>query len=61
MLPCQPVHPLIPSVRIFTDTTNEDLIPHMGDCTAESVLSDPESKLHINVLELKAVLLALKN
>ena len=33
---------------------------HLGDFTASGLLTIPESKLHINVFELKAVLLALK-
>ena len=60
MLPYQPVHPLKRTVQIFTDTSNEDWIAHIGDCTAKSVLSVPESKLQIIILELKAVFLALK-
>ena len=60
MLPHQPVHPLKPTAQIFTDTSNEDSVAYIGDCTAKSVLPVPESKLDINILELKAVLLALK-
>ena len=32
--------------------------PHLGDCTTKGIWSQPESMLHINFLELKAVFLA---
>ena len=34
---------------------------HLGDSTARGIWSDPESRLHINILELRAVFLALKS
>ena len=34
--------------------------PHLGDCTTKGIWSQPESMLHINFLELKAVFLALQ-
>ena len=46
--------------QIFTDASKEGWGAHLGDFTARGVWSVPESHLHINFLELKAVLLALK-
>ena len=56
----QPLHPLIHAVQIFTDASKEGWGAHLGDFTARGIWSVPESHLHINFLELKAVLLALK-
>ena len=56
----QHLHPLRHAVQIFTDASNEGWGAHLGDYTARGGWSVPESKLHINFLELKAVLLALK-
>ena len=56
----QPLHPLQHALQLFTDASNEGLGAHIGDYTARGVWSTPESRLHINFLELKAVLLALK-
>ena len=56
----QPLHPLRNAVQIFTDASKEGWGAHLGDFTASGTWSVPESKLHINFLELKAVLLALK-
>ena len=56
----QPLHPLH-ALQLFTDTSNEGWGAHLGDSTARAVWSLPESRLHINFLELKAVLLALKS
>ena len=56
----QPLHPLQHAVQIFTDASKEGWGAHLGDFTASGTWSVPESKLHINFLELKAVLLALK-
>ena len=56
----QPLHPLSHAVQIFTDASKEGWGAHLGDFTARGVWSVPESHLHINFLELKAVLLALK-
>ena len=57
----QPLHPLDHSLQIFTDASKEGWGAHTEDQTAKRQWSLPESKLHINFLELKAVLLALKN
>ena len=56
----QPLHPLQHAVLLFTDAANEGWGAHLGDFTARGVWSPVESRLHINYLELKAVLLALR-
>ena len=60
MLPGQPLHPLKHALQIFTDTSKEGWGAHLNECTVRGTWSLPESKLHINHLELKAVFLALK-
>ena len=60
VLPGQHLHPLCHAVQIFTDASNEGWGAHLGDYTARGSLSIPESRLHINFLELKAVLFPLK-
>ena len=57
----QPLHPLQHALQIFTDASNEGWGAHLGGSTARGVWSESESRLHINFLELKAVLLALKS
>ena len=56
----QPLHPLQHALQLFTDTSNKGWGAHLGDSIARGVWSPIESRLHINFLELKAVLLALK-
>ena len=56
----QPLHPLQHAVQLFTDASNEGWGTHLGDFTARGAWSPLESPLHINFLELKAVLLALR-
>ena len=56
----QPLHPLKHALQIFTDASNEGWGAQLDDHTARGTWSLPESKLHINHLELKAVFLALK-
>ena len=56
----QPLHPLKHALQIFTDASNEGWGAHLDDHTARGTWSLPESTLHINHLELKAVFLALK-
>ena len=56
----QPLHPLQHALQLFTDASNEGWGAHLGDFTARGLWSTQESALHINLLELKAVLLALK-
>ena len=53
----QPLHPLQHAVQLFTDASNEGWGTHF---TARGVWSIRESLLHINFLELKAVLLAIR-
>ena len=56
----QPLHPLKHALQIFTDASKEGWGAHLDEHTARGQWSLPESKLHINHLELKAVFLALK-
>ena len=56
----QPLHPIKHALQIFTDTSKEGWGAHLNEFTARGSWSVPESKLHINYLELKAVLLVLK-
>ena len=56
----QPLHPLKHALQIFTDASKEGWGAHLNERTARGSWSVPESKLHINYLELKAVFLALK-
>ena len=60
LLQGQPLHPLKHALQIFTDASKEGWGAHLGEHTARGSWSVPESKLHINFLELKAVFLALK-
>ena len=56
----QPLHLLQHAHQIFTDASNEGWGTRLGNHTGQGVWSVPESRLHINFLELKSVLLALK-
>ena len=56
----QPLHPLKHALQIFTDASKEGWGAHLDEHTGRGQWSLPESKLHINHLELKAVFLALK-
>ena len=56
----QPLHPVEHALQIFTDASKEGWGAHLNELTARGPWSVPESKLHINYLELKAVFLALK-
>ena len=56
----QPLHPVKYALQIFTDASKEGWGAHLNEHTARGTWSFPESKLHINYLELKAVFLALK-
>ena len=47
------------ALQIFTDASKEGWGAHLNEFTARGNRSLPESKLHINYLELEAVLLAL--
>ena len=52
----QPLHPPQHAVQLFTNASNEGWGAHLGDSTARGVWSSMESLVHINYLELKAVL-----
>ena len=56
----QPLHPEKHALQIFTDASKEGWGAHLNEHTARGSWSVPESQLHINYLELKAVFLALK-
>ena len=56
----QPLHPVKHALQIFTDASKEGWGARLNEFTARGSWSVPESKLHINYLELKAVFLALK-
>ena len=56
----QPLHPMQHALQIFTDASKEGWGSHLNEFIARGTWSLPESKLHINYLELKAVFLALK-
>ena len=56
----QPLHPIKHALQIFTGASKEGRGAHLNERTARGTWSLPESKLHINYLELKAVFLALK-
>ena len=55
----QTLHPLKHALQIFTDASKEGWGAHLNEDTARGTLSLPESNLHINYLELKAIFLAL--
>ena len=56
----QPLHPVKHALQIFTDASKEGWGTYLNAHTARGTWSLPESKLHINYLELKAVFQALK-
>ena len=56
----QPLHPVRHALQIFTDASKEGWGAHLNERITRGFWSVPESKLHINYLELKAVFLALK-
>ena len=60
MLRGQPLHPLQHALQLFTDASKEGQGAYLVDCTAKRFWSKPENKLHLNLLEIQAVLLALK-
>ena len=59
MLSGQPLHPLKHALQIFTDASKEGWGARLNKRTARGTWSLPESKLHINHFELKAIFLAL--
>ena len=54
------LHPKDHSIQLFTDASNEGWGTHLEQTSAKGLWSDREKRLHINVLELKAVSLALQ-
>ena len=60
VLPGQQLDPLKHALQIFTDASKVGWGAHLNKLTARGTWSLPESRLHINHLELKAVFLALK-
>ena len=55
------LHPKDHSIQIFTDASNEGWGAHLDQSSTKGLWSDRGKRLHINVLELKAVSLALRN
>ena len=55
------LHPKDHSIQLFTDTSNEGSGTHLDQNSTKGLWSDREKRLHINVLELKAVSLALRD
>ena len=49
------------SIQLFTDASNEGWGAHLEQASTKVLWSDREKRLHINVLELKAVSLALQS
>ena len=54
------LHPKDHSIQLFTDASNESWGAHLEQTSAKGLWSNRENRLHINVLELKAVSLALQ-
>jgi ribonuclease HI len=54
-----PLHWPTPSLRIFTDASTQGWGAHCQGSTCQGLWDPPESLLHINVLEMRAVRLAL--
>ena len=54
------LHPKDHSIRLFTEASNEGWVAHLEQASTKGLWSDREKRLHINVLELKAVSLALQ-
>ena len=55
------LHPKDHSIQLFTDASNEGWGAHLDQNSTKGLWSDREKRLHINVLELKAVSLALQD
>ena len=54
------LHPKDHSIQLFTDTLYEGWGAHLEQASTKGLWSDREKRLHINVLELKAVSLTLQ-
>ena len=55
------LHPKDHSIQLFTDASNEGWGAHLDQNSTKGLWSDREKRLHINVLEFKAVSLALRD
>ena len=55
------LHPKDHNIQLFTDASNEGWGAHLDQNFTKGLWSDREKRLHINVLELKAVSLALRD
>ena len=55
------LHPKDHSIQLFTDASNEGWGAHLEQTSTKGLWSDREKRLHINVLELKAVSLVLRS
>ena len=55
-----PLHPTEHNVLIFTDASQKGWGAHLGNLSLSGLWKPQETNLHINLLELKAVVLALK-
>ena len=55
-----PIHPHIHNTLVFTDASQKGWGAHLNEIVLSGLWSNKEAQLHITVLELKAVLLALK-
>ena len=56
----QPLHPIKHALQIFTDASKEGWGARLNERAARGSWSPPESRRHINHLDLKAVFLTLK-
>ena len=54
-----PIQPFQVEFTIFTDTSTQGWASHMGDSQISGIWTCSERRIHVNVLELKAVVLAL--
>ena len=61
MMRCADLHPKDHSIQLFTDASNEGWDAHLDQSSTKGLWSDREKRLHINILELKAVSLALRS
>ena len=55
------LHPKDHSIQLFTNASNEGWGTHLEQTSTKGLWSDREKRLHINVLELKAISLALQS
>ena len=55
-----PLHAEEHNLLVFTDASVKGWGAHLGDLTVSRMWSVTETSLHINILELKAVFLAMK-